>query len=174
MVNDEWSGGQALENAFRVADEELRKVERERDAAVARADQLRDERDGAVQSCITVGRARDEWRARAEAAEARTTPAVTRQLVYDAVGAVYDVPWPGVEPITDAVCHLFRIETAPDPVETLAVQIEDATRRAVRQACETLAPVAAGLNPEVIEEMMDITEASRRLARHVLGQEADE
>ena len=43
-------------------------AERERDATQERADQLRDERDDAVQSCIAVGRARDAWKARADAA----------------------------------------------------------------------------------------------------------
>lgn len=55
---------------------ELARLRRERDAAVARADQLRNERDDAVQSCMVVGRERDEWKARAEAAERERDVAV--------------------------------------------------------------------------------------------------
>ena len=74
MVNDEWSGAEALENAFRVADEALRKVERERDAAVARAEQAGRE----------LARVNDELdRARAEAVEAKARAEADRRYSGD-------------------------------------------------------------------------------------------
>ena len=66
-------------------------------------------------------RDRDEWKARAEKAEARTAPAVTRTDVEKAIRGV----WADfimahtsatVDDVTDAVCRLFGIEAAVDPV----------------------------------------------------------
>lgn len=120
-----------------------------RDEWKARADQLRDERDDAVQSCIAVGRERDEAQmertdalcerdaaiVRAEAAEARTAPAVTceqRNAVADhlwnaMVGSAKSV-------VRDVVAQAFvaagievavEAEQAVDPVEARADELAD-------------------------------------------------
>ena len=75
---------------------EYHAVRRERDAAVARAEQserkcaeLRRElvakEDEAISECHRAYRERDEWKARAEAAEARTAPAVSRDDIEKAI-----------------------------------------------------------------------------------------
>ena len=63
-------------------------------------------------------------------------------------------------------------EAVVDPVEELAEQIETATRAAIRQACDDLAGVVPALDPLAVEQAMEVTAASRKVAAHVLGQEA--
>ena len=185
----------------------------------AERDQARDERDEAV--------------ARAEAAEARTAPAVTREDVEGVIDrwveqggnheALLDDLWrwaSGSDPILYAIresdlpeawrdrqvwragqSSYFRVTPedmrsvipatlgmvaaresvaraieaeeaeAVDPVEELAGQIESATRDAIRQVCDTFATVAPTLDPLAVEQAMEVTAASRKIAAHVLGQE---
>ena len=66
-VNEDLKAARRQED---LADEQWKKWEHKANEWKARADQLRDERDDAVQSCIAVGRERDEWKASAEKAEA--------------------------------------------------------------------------------------------------------
>ena len=63
-------------------------------------------------------------------------------------------------------------EATVDPVEELAEQIETATRAAIRQACDDLAGVVPALDPLAVEQAMEVRAASRKVAAHVLGQEA--
>lgn len=74
----------------------------------------------------------------------------------------------------EAVARAIEAEQAVDPVEELAGQIETAAREAIRKVCVLTGAVAPGLDDGVVEEMLDITSESRRLAAHVLGQEADD
>ena len=186
-------------------------------------------------------RDRDEWKARAEAAEARTTPAVSRADVAEALSrcinpemwnvtfpSVVDEVWSlvsGDDPavfvvresdvsavqvrrnaegdwwtkdrgcgrgatadgmrqmagvfIRDAIeyeafARAIEAGQATDPVEELAWQIESATREAIRQVCDELADVAPSLDPLTVERAMEVTAASRKVAAHVLGQEAND
>lgn len=70
----------------------------------------------------------------------------------------------------EAVARAIKAEPA-DPVEELAGQIEAATRDAIRQVCDTFATVAPTLDPLAVEQAMEVTSASRKIAAHVLGQE---
>ena len=72
----------------------------------------------------------------------------------------------------EAVARAIEAEQAADPVEELAGQIESATRTAIRQVCDDLAAVAPSLDPLTVERAMEVTAASRKVAAHVLGQEA--
>ena len=78
--------------------------------------------------------------------------------------------------VVNEVCDLFGIEAeqAVDPVEELAGQIETATREAIRQVCVDLADVAPSLDPLTVERAMEVTAASRKIAAHILGQEAEQ
>ena len=183
--------------------ERVAAAERERDEVQGRADQLRDERDNAVQSCITVGRDRDEWkaraeaaeqyaqavsdsnrdnadraskfekaakfawgvaqgwRARAEAAEARTAPSVTRAGVKNAIDTCFALaPKINTQVISDAVCDFLGVEADPvvDPVLDKARELWDVAR------------------PSDDVMWRDLTSEAqqeyRRIAAHVLGQEA--
>lgn len=71
-----------------------------------------------------------------------------------------------------AVQRAIEAEAAVDPVEELAEQIESATRKAIHEACSALAFVAPGLDPLAVERAMEVTAASRKVAAHVLEQEA--
>lgn len=231
-------------------------------------DQAREERDEARQQVATLvhdiewhqrrmgehcddvdaaERERDEWRARAEAAEARTAPAVTKAEVGKVVREALVLHGVAPERVTDAVWSLVSgadpavfvvresdlpevwrdnkhnlmgefcrhwwtgdgdwaahqdsdarearalipnylrkiagweataraIEAeagrAADPVEELAGQIESAARAAIRQVCVDLADVAPSLDPLTVERAMEVTAASRKVAAHILGQEA--
>ena len=100
-------------------------VERERD-------QAREERDDAEQRYrdtakaltewhgrwVEMERVRDEWRARAEAAEARTAPAVTRAGVKNAIDTCFALaPKINTQVISDAVCDFIGIEAeSADPL----------------------------------------------------------
>lgn len=110
---------------------------------------------------------------------ARTAPSVTRDEIEAALmrADLTDSGRDIIDRHTDAICDLLGIEAeqAVDPVEELAAQIEAASRAAIRQMFDDLtAATVPGLDAGVVEEMMDITSESRRLARHVLGQEADQ
>lgn len=133
--------------------------------------QARSERDAAVYAYDKAERERDEWKARAGAAEART--AVTREDVTQAVRRGHNM-FNAEVGVVNEMCDLFGIEAeqAEDPVEELAEQIESATRDAIRQVCDDLADVAPSLDPLAVEQAMEITAASRKVAAHVLGQEA--
>ena len=89
-----------LAHSYRVdaynATERAEAAERERDEVQERADQLRDERDDAVQSCITVGRARDKWKARAIEAEQAEDPIMVR------IRELLDLAYPGDYAFTGA------------------------------------------------------------------------
>lgn len=74
----------------------------------------------------------------------------------------------------EAVARAIEAEQAVDPVEELAGQIESATRTAIRQVCVDLADVAPSLDPLTVERAMEVTAASRKIAAHVLGQEAEQ
>ena len=163
-------------------------VEQERDQARASLRRLRDETDfdlftvrDQLKQCRgereQMTRERDEWRERAEAAEARTT--ITREDVEDELRITYEFgndPERRIEYGADNMCALFGVEAgqATDPVEELAGQIEAATRTAIRQVCDDLATVAPSLDPLAVERAMEVTAASRKIAAHVLGQEAEQ
>ena len=232
------------------------RAERERDDAVARAAQLEKEvgkwrtaTESAHSDFLQAAHERDEWKARAEAAEARTAPAVTcehrdavadhlwnamvgsaKSVVRDVVAQAFvaagievaveaeaaadpvvifmresdlpaarvdgdyyvvasakgDYKWPQHGPswwagrAQDALAEAARYtslarlaarEATVDPVEELAEQIETATRAAIRQACDDLAGVVPTLDPLAVEQAMEVTAASRKVAAHVLGQE---
>ena len=68
--------------------------------------------------------------------------------------------------------HIEAEQSAPDPVEELAEQIESAARTAIRQVCDDLATVAPSLDPLAVERAMELTAASRKVAAHFLEQEA--
>jgi len=73
-----------------------------------------------------------------------------------------------------AVARAIEAEAGQaDPIEELAERIESATREAVRQVCDELAPIVS-LDPHVVEKMLPIGEQSRRLARHVLAEGGDD
>lgn len=73
---------------------------------------------------------------------------------------------------TEALARAIEDGQATDPVEELAGQIESATREAIRQVCVDLADVAPSLDPLTVERAMEVTAASRKVAAHILGQEA--
>lgn len=81
-------------------------------------DQARSERDAAVYAYDKAERERDEWKARAEAAEARTTPAVTRAGVKNAIDTCFALaPKINTQVISDAVCDFLGVEAEPaDPL----------------------------------------------------------
>jgi len=244
------------QGGVRGADSLLYRAERERDAAAARAAQLEKEvgkwrtaTESAHSDFLQAAHERDEWKARAEAAEARTAPAVTcehrdavadhlwnamvgsaKSVVRDVVAQAFvaagievaveaeaaadpvvifmresdlpaarvdgdyyvvasakgDYKWPQHGPswwagrAQDALAEAARYtslarlaarEATVDPVEELAEQIETATRAAIRQACDDLAGVVPTLDPLAVEQAMEVTAASRKVAAHVLGQE---
>ena len=144
------------------------------------------ERDSALSRAETAEFRWSQMKARAEQAEART--AVTREDVEKALdtgirgttdGGLIDqyssIPsGECVRLAVDAVCHLFGIEAGhpADPVEELARQIETATRAAIRQVCDDLAALAPSLDPLTVEQAMEVTAASRKVAAHVLREEA--
>ena len=74
----------------------------------------------------------------------------------------------------EAVARAIEAGQAVDPVEELAGQIESATRAAIRQVCNDLADVVPSLDPLTVERAMEVTAASRKVAAHVLGQEASD
>lgn len=153
--------GEAFDRAVR--------AERERDAAVARAEQAENARDTAATRAKQLerevskveGRASEwsikaqEWQDRAEAAEART--AVTREdvekVVHGSGGGFFDSR---LDAITDAVCDLFGVE-AEQPVDP----VEDKARELYRAA-----------TPDARWET--VADEYRRIAAHILGQEADQ
>lgn len=118
----------------------------------------------------------------AEAAEARTSPAVTRADINKAIRDTLPISDPDgmwaatAHAQTQEVCALLGIEAeqAADPVEELAGQIETATRAAIRQVCDDLADVVPSLDPLTVERAMEVTAASRKVAAHILGQEAEQ
>lgn len=144
-------------------------VEQERDTAREALDraclqrnQARTERDRWKAATKRALEHRDEWKARAEAAVARTAPVVTRKDVEKAVGRHIDPERWGVTfpRLANEVCDLFGVEAEPaDPVEQKAVELYEAAYPF--EGARTWAEVTH------IEH-----ETFRRLAAHVLGQEA--
>lgn len=107
-------------------------------------------------------RERDEWKARAEAAEARTAPAITREDVEAALAQehrmAFGMPVVSIDVALETVCSLFGVEAEPaDPVEQKAVELFEATDDSI-WAWAT-APVQT-------------QDRYRAIAAHVLGQEA--
>ena len=218
-------------------------VEGERDQARRERDMWKDKWLDTYEALHDARAERDEAVARAEAAEARTAPAVSRADVAEALSRclnpeMWNVTFPSV---VNEICDLFGIEVAADPivyairesdlpeawrdrdgawragqssycrvtpedmrsvipatlgmvaaresvaraieaeeaeavdpVEELAGQIESATREAIRQVCDDLADVVPSLDPLAVERAMEVTSASRKVAAHVLGQEASD
>ena len=73
----------------------------------------------------------------------------------------------------ESIARAIEAGQAVDPFEELAGQIETAAREAIRQVCADLtAATVPGIDAGVVEDMLDITSESRRIAAHVLGQEA--
>lgn len=162
---------------------ELETAERDRSSWRRAHGIVEQERITARQQLAEAQVERDSWRDRAEAAEART--AVTREdvekCVYGSRRAGRECDSQGFVPvhIQEAVERLFDLfgvsaGQATDPVEQLAEQIESATREAILQVCADLESVAPDLDPLTVERAMDVTSASRCLAAHVLGQEAED
>ena len=154
-----------LDQAARIHDlkADLADMTRERDAAVARAGKAERERDEAVEACALFQRAMHKWRERAEQAEARTAPAVTRadieECVYGSRRAGRECDEQGFVPVhvqeaVGQLCDLFGVEAeqAIDPVEEKARS--EADRR-----------YSGEPNHAFIEGAV-------WAARHVLGQEA--
>lgn len=111
---------------------------------------------------------RDKWRARAEAAEARTAPAVSRADVAETLSRclnpeMWNVTFPSV---VSEVCDLFGVETeqAADPVEVKAQEL-----------CREAFPDHGWGNApwDTEDYWLPIENGFRRLAAHVLRQEAD-
>lgn len=221
------------------ATERAEAAERERDETDFDLFTVRDQLKQCRGERERMTRERDEWKARAEAAEARTAPAVTKrelrgvvgahdpgddELAVSRVNALTDRLWSlvsGADPAVfvvresdlpeawrdrdglwragqssycrvtpedmrsvipatlgmvaarESVARAIEAEEAEavDPVEELAGQIESATRDAIRQVCDTFATVAPTLDPLAVEQAMEVTAASRKIAAHVLGQE---
>ena len=197
---------------------------RERDAAVARADQLRDERDDAVQSCMAVGRERDaarkalederivnesmttslievssqrdkaqdqwkkwehkanEWKARAEEAEAdrekiaeefadfrvdviaeavkyrESHPPISRADIDKALEDRMMEGWNYRSDLVDAVCRLFGIEAEPtvDPSEAKARELWEVGRgMSVRIEFDDIAPDHRGEYLRIARHLID-------------------
>ena len=156
------------QGGVRGADSLLYRAERERDAAVARAEQAERERDEAVEACALFQRAMHKWRERAEQAEARTAPAVTRadieECVYGSRRAGRECDEQGFVPVhvqeaVGQLCDLFGVEAeqAVDPVEAKA-----------RELYEVSNPGTVGKWETIHEAFKD---GYRRMAAHVLGQE---
>lgn len=142
-----------------------KRAEDARDTAATRAEQLEREVSKVEGRASEWSIKAQQWRERAEAAEARTAPAVTRADVVDAVNgsrrAGREPDDQGFVPIhpgeaIDHLCALFGIEAeqAVDPVEEKARELYRAATPDARW--ETVA------------------DEYRRIARHVLGQEADQ
>ena len=150
-------------------------VERERDQAREqwkkwehKADEWKQEHDllvvhGSVRgdTYAAMARERDEWKARAEAAEARTTPAVTREDVEKAIrDNEHRVNDDGfmhhevdITEAADAVCALFGVEAeSADPLLDKAQEF------------------AALADWELTDREAELLHT---VAAHVLGQEAD-
>lgn len=151
-------------------------------------------------------RERDEWkaggqewellakqeRARAEAAEARTAPAVSRTDVEKAitVGVRGTTDGDLIDPDTsipsgecvrlaiDAVCRLFGVEAeaTPDPVEELAGHIDRAVHEALAKTIDMIAVEFGVQAPMHVEDFLPEAWDEYRydLARHVLGSGADD
>ena len=208
---DEW------EDKYLNTDEELHRTRLDRDAAIARADQLRDERDDAVQSCMAVGRERDEWKALAEKAhadwediaeefadfrvevvaeavkhreshphESNADPAVyaVRESDIAAVEVAHDergwhargATWsrePTAEGVRDGAKRYLR-DVAQYEALARAIEAEQAVDPVEAKARE-LWETGSGMSVHI--EFDDIAPDHRgeylRLARHLLGQEAD-
>ena len=103
------------------------------------------------------------WRA-GQSSYCRVTPEDMRSVIPATLGMVS---------ARESVARAIEAEEAEavDPVEELAGQIESATRDAIRQVCDTFATVAPPLDPLAVEQAMEVTAASRKIAAHVLGQE---
>ena len=108
-------------------------------------------------------RDRQVWRA-GQSSYFRVTPEDMRSVIPATLGMVA---------ARESVARAIEAEEAEavDPVEELAGQIESATRDAIRQVCDTFATVAPTLDPLAVEQAMEVTAASRKIAAHVLGQE---
>ena len=202
------------DDATRAACERAEQAERDRDEAIRERRQMEDDHAkmcrewrGMDARVVEAERERDEWKARAEAAEADNADAkidgdpavhVVRESdlpaarvdgdYYVVASAKGDYKWPQHGPswwagrAQDALAEAARYtslarlaadrEATVDPVEELAEQIETATRAAIRQACDDLAGVVPALDPLAVEQAMEVRAASRKVAAHVLGQEA--
>lgn len=107
--------------------------------------------------------------------EARTAPAVTKADIEQAIRPKFE-QWQSqlAAPVDRAIDAVWSLVSVADPVEELAGQIEAAARTAIRQVCDDLAAVAPSLDPLTVERAMEVTAASRKVAAHVLGQEASD
>lgn len=156
--------------AHEIVERERDQARRERDAAVRQGElKARTERDLAE----AAERERDEWKARAEAAEARTAPAVSRadidRALINVTSNAMNYPTPSQmlgkdtgplrKKCVDAMCDLLGIEAeqAVDPVEAKAIALWRA---------------GYPNSPRTWEEVGNARDAYRRMAAHVLGQEA--
>ena len=114
-----------LRRAHSIVERERDEARDERDEAVARADALVHDLEWhkrrlgeSWEDAARAERERDEAVARAEAAEARTTPAVSRADVAEALSRclnpeMWNVTFPSV---VNEICDLFGIEVAADPI----------------------------------------------------------
>ena len=131
-------------------------VEGERDQARRERDMWKDKWLDTYEALHQARAERDEAMARAEAAEARTAPAVTRAGVKNAIDTCFALaPKINTQVISDAVCDFLGVEAeqAADPVEEKARELYRAATPDARW--ETVA------------------DEYRRISAHVLGQEAD-
>lgn len=151
------------ERECRDAVDDLRTMRRERDAAVERADQLRDERDDALSAGLeALGAAESKVRVLEGERAAQPALAVSRADVAEALARclnpeMWNVTFPSV---VDEMCALFGIEAeqAVDPVQEKARELWEA---------------GAANHLPLGEQPANVRKAFNRLARHVLGQEAD-
>lgn len=76
--------------------------------------------------------------------------------------------------VSDRAVSAPVLLVAADPVEKLAVEIETATRHAIRGVVDALNPLVPTLTASDVEGVLDptIRDYARDLARHILGQEA--
>ena len=174
--------GEAFDRAVR--------AERERDAAVARAEQAEQLIPAYAMLDVWGALGRDsihfdDWydehgyadawaELTAAVREARTAPAVDRDLVE---ATLADGLHRGltIDQLARSVCAAINGEPAPDPVEELAGEIDGAVRDAVRKGFDFIDSVTGiEVDQKVVDAMLTwLPSESRALARRAFGQEAD-
>jgi hypothetical protein len=105
--------------------------------------------------------------------EARTAPAVDRDLVEAAIAEGLHRGLT-VDQLARSVCAAINGEPAPDPVEELAGEIDGAVRDAVRKGFDFIDSVTGiEVDQKVVDAMLTwLPSESRALARRAFGQEA--
>lgn len=179
------------------ADRRIAEMERERDDAVARAEQSEMLANQRAEMVRRAKRERDEWKEVAESKRrilweaeskvrllegeraAQPSPAVTRADVEFALGELDaegddDDLTISLAAAIEAVCDLLGIESAVDPVEDLATRFKAAARDALRTTVDAMTAIAPALAAFDFDELLDdiSPEQWRTMARNALGREA--